>query len=121
MEGTETFYNVHKAITIAKDSIGVQNIKEALKQSMQQLGYGVIIDKNTGVVFKAPDLNNAQNIYSHIYQFMAQYFESNKYSMIPELRNAGFPDGCESLILSNIVHTYFIIPMAPYGVYEIKL
>ena len=116
----ETYYNIHKTITIAKNAIGVYNIRNQLKVFLQSLGYIIDLETITGIVVKIPN-NDKVEIYNHMLSFMENCFTDHRFEILTELRKAGFPDGYDSIVIANAIHSYFIIPMSPYGLYGIKL
>lgn len=122
MGETASFYDVHKALSIAKNVIGVDVVMSSIKNTLIQNAFDISSENMTSLVVSnsIPDINCS--IYDVVNSEINILILNNADEINRVLMNAGFPDGYVATnLISNLEHMYFIIPLHPAGTYEIKI
>lgn len=120
MDEYGTFYNLHKALSEAKNVITESSMMNTITSFLTNRGYD-IIDSSIDSVTVANKSDN-KNIYDAMESCMTNIVADNVYNIDRKLRDLGFPEGyTNGVLLNNTNHMYFIIPISPVGMYTIRI
>lgn len=111
----ETFYDIHNAITIAKDAIGIESIKRSIEDRLKGIGMYIEQEKDNKLIVKSEDCNYRTEvdlglIRSSIINAITECFDNNDRLINEKLKDNGYPNDYLYNIKYNIVHAYFVVP-----------
>lgn len=119
----ETFYDVHKAITIAKNVVGMDVLKNAVKTYVEPCGFTIENESDTKLIVKAMSDNTegSSTITTPVLDAIRSCFSDFGSTITEVLREEGYPDSFMYTINGNLIHSFFVVPLSTYDAYEIIL